>query len=362
MPHVETVRESAGIRARSRLAGWLLPTRSSGRYARRLVWALTGLAFAAGTFARLWPSDLESNTTWRVATDLLAFMLLTFQLHIGLFLALGVGIAAWMRMRSAAAVLLIVMGVALAPTLATLWPRREAAAPGTGLRILSVNLFAGNRRLAALVEEIVSAEADVVLVQEYTPAGRALLRPRLAPSYPHAIESPQDDCFGMAVFSRRPFLEPPQVHLPIGETGNPQVRIVVEGCGRPLALHNVHLLPPTGLAYVRRGRREFLDLARIAAAEPLPTVICGDFNFTNDSAQAAALRRAGFRDAFDLVGWGPRWTWPTWGMDVLIPGIRIDHAYLSRDLTATRAAVGVGRGSDHRSVLIDLGVRWIGGL
>jgi endonuclease/exonuclease/phosphatase (EEP) superfamily protein YafD len=41
----------------------------------------------------------------------------------------------------------------------------------------------------------------------------------------------------------------------------------------------------------------------------------------------------------------------------IVPGIRIDHVYLNRQLGATSCETGVGRGSDHRPVVVDVGFR-----
>jgi endonuclease/exonuclease/phosphatase (EEP) superfamily protein YafD len=40
-----------------------------------------------------------------------------------------------------------------------------------------------------------------------------------------------------------------------------------------------------------------------------------------------------------------------------LPGIRIDHVYLSPELTATAARVGSFVGSDHRPVIAEVGLR-----
>jgi endonuclease/exonuclease/phosphatase (EEP) superfamily protein YafD len=64
------------------------------------------------------------------------------------------------------------------------------------------------------------------------------------------------------------------------------------------------------------------------------------------------------RSAHELVGfglsntWGPRW-YPSLNW---LPGVRIDHIWLSSELTATSSAVGLDTGSDHRPVIADIGI------
>ncbi len=360
MTALETTQPPAPAR-RSWLQRWLRPSAAARR--RRLqreVWLITLIAAAATAFGLLWPADLENQSPWRIAVDLAAFMLRTFAFHVGLGLCC-VAVVAWIiKQRVPAGVLLALAAAWGGPTVWEFIPRGASAAPpsaGGALRLLSVNLYAGNRQMETLTEEIIAADADVVLVQEYTPEWEAVLARRLYNQYPHMLRNPQTDCFGAAVFSRVPFVEPPRDELRLGPTGNPQLRVVVPIGGRPVAIYNIHLLPPAGLTYYRIGREEFVDLQRALAAEKLPAIVSGDFNFTSNSPQGVAMQRAGFRDALDAHGWGPRWTWPTWGLRRFIPGIRIDHIYVSPALTARESRIGDGVGSDHRPVFAEIALR-----
>lgn len=333
-------------------------TAQRGQRLRRGLWFITAIVAAATAFGLLWPADLESQARWRIMADLAAFMLRTFSFHCGLGLCCVAVVAWFLKQRLPAGVLLSLAAVWVGPTLWGFIPHGAAEQPSAGaFRILSVNLYAGNRHKEALTDEIVAADADLVLVQEYTPGWEAVLAGRLYNRYPYQVRNPQTDCFGAAVFSRVPFVEPPRDALRLGPTGNPQLRVVVPLGGRPVVIYNVHLLPPAGLTNYRIGRREFLDLQQALAAEKLPVIVSGDFNFTNNSPQGLALQRAGFRDTLDAHGWGPRWTWPTWALRRLVPGIRIDHIYVSPVLTVRSSRVGIGVGSDHRPVYAEIGLR-----
>lgn len=340
---------------RSRWQRWLRPTAEERR--RKLtheVRVVAVVALAVLAYGWLWPVDLRREDTARVVADLAAFMVRTFQLHIGLFLLLVACVAWRLRLHRSLGLLALAAGAALLPTLRTLVPATAPPPADEALRVVSVNLYAYHRAPAQLSDELLASGADVILAQEYTPAWQTHLAPRLAAAgYAHAVEAPQVDCFGAALFSRRPFAEPAQTNVPLGPLGNAQLRAVIELVGRPVALYNVHLLPPANLEYVRTHRAEFCDLEQVLRKETLPALVCGDFNFTQDSAQAGRLRAVGFRDALDQAGWGPRWTWPVVGPLRYVPGLRLDHVYL-RGLRAASARTGVGRGSDHRPLIADV--------
>jgi vancomycin resistance protein VanJ len=327
---------------------------------RVFVRLLFGAAIAGLAYARLWPTDVGNDATWRVAADLAAFMLRTFQLHIGLgMIGLSLlAIRAGTRLVGGASATLGLL--LLAPTLITLLPQRSISAdsthPGAAeppLRVVSANLYARNPTPERIVKELAAADADVLALQEYTPRLHALIAPRLSRSHPHRLCEPRQDCFGVAVFSRFPLLAA-RSDLRLGPVANPQMRVEIETGTRRIALYNVHLLPPTSLDSVRITGREFTDLLDHLRREELPALVCGDFNFTADSAQADALRAAGWRDGLDQAGWGPKWTWPALGPLRWAPGLRIDHIYVRDGLRATSAWTGVGSGSDHRPVVVEL--------
>ena len=61
-------------------------------------------------------------------------------------------------------------------------------------------------------------------------------------------------------------------------------------------------------------------------------------------------------DGFELAGHGRGSTWPVepqWMQ--WLPGVRIDHVFVSPQLTCTQFIVGEYDGSDHLPVIADIG-------
>jgi vancomycin resistance protein VanJ len=164
----------------------------------------------------------------------------------------------------------------------------------------------------------------------------------------------RDDSFGIAIYSRTPFIGEVEQRFPLGRAGVEQMRAEVEIGGRRLAIYNIHLLPPRTLLYTGEHRLQFADLVQALRSEKLPYIVCGDFNFPETAPQHAALKRAGVHEAHELAGFGRGATWPVNSVfRYLMPGVRIDHVYLAPQLTATRCVTGEGRGSDHRPVVVE---------
>jgi len=76
---------------------------------------------------------------------------------------------------------------------------------------------------------------------------------------------------------------------------------------------------------------------------------------TADSEFAARIHALGLRDAHDLAGFGRGATWPVRRWWRYVPGLRLDHIYVSDAFAVTESRTGVGRGSDHRPVSATLG-------
>ena len=328
---------------------------------RAEAWVVVLAAYPLLGFAYLWPQDWRNESPGVLVAGLVAFMVRTLQFHLGLLIGLIALVAAFGRGRR-------LFLAALPPGLFTLLPALgqfipadpepvDASAPT--LRVMTVNLLMVNADTAGITGEIAAAKPDVLLLQEYTAGWHEALQRTIAAEYPHHSVVERDDSFGIGVYSRTPFAGEVDQSFPLGRAGVEQMRAEIDvGGGRRVAVYNVHLLPPRTLLYYSDHRLQLADLVDALRAERLPYVVCGDFNFSETTPQHADLKRAGVREAHELAAVGRGATWPVNSVfRYVMPGIRIDHVYLSPDLTATRCETGEGRGSDHRPVVVDLAFR-----
>jgi len=326
-------------------------------------WAVVIGAYALLALAYAWPQDYRNDSPGFVTVAWAAFLVRVLQFHLGLLLAVIALVAAFGRGRrlfiAASPLVLFLLGPPLWSYLNS--PTGAARSPAGGqtpvLRVMSANLLMVNHDTQGIIDEILAARPDVLLLQEYTDAWHAAVTPALSGQYPFSSVVTQDDSFGVAVYSRTPFVGGDvDNRLPLGRSLVPQTRAVVRFAGRDVTVYNIHLLPPRNLGYATEGRLQFADLLQTLSGEKLPYVVAGDWNFTGDVPQHRDLRRIGARDAHDLAGTGRGATWPVNSFFRYLPGLRFDHVYVGPGLTAVRSEVGVGRGSDHRPVIADVTV------
>lgn len=224
--------------------------------------------------------------------------------------------------------------------------RTSAPATPFRLRVLSSNVHTPNTERQRLLDLIAVEAPDVVVALEVDRSWIESLRP-LDTSYPHRLELPQEDNFGIAVYSKLPMEAKAGRPTP---TGIPFIEARIDAGGRPLVLLAAHPLPPVrGEATADRDLylRSLADRAKAAGG---PTVVAGDLNATIWSPIfQELLERGGLADPRE--GRGILVSWPVKPAYLRIP---IDHILAGGGAQIRDFRVGAFVGSDHYPVIADL--------
>jgi endonuclease/exonuclease/phosphatase (EEP) superfamily protein YafD len=215
------------------------------------------------------------------------------------------------------------------------------------MRLVTLNVWFRNQDYDRVARYIESTAADIVVLQEVTPAQALDIRARVA-SLPYAFVDAARRPHGVAVLSRDPLLSAEAVQLvPDGVT---VARIRIEMAGRPVTVIGAHLHWPLGTRLAARRDAELAALADLVASAPGPRLVVGDLNITIWSPWFARFRaRSGLEDCAGgavLPGSWPAWLGPA--------SIRIDHCLRSADLASVATTRGPLVGSDHVAIVTDL--------
>lgn len=176
--------------------------------------------------------------------------------------------------------------------------RRDCdATRGGTIAVATLNVLrdslGGARRRGAVVDAVRSVDADLVLLQEMTPAltSRLARDPRIRRSY---VLSDADgatlDGDGIVIASRLPITSLTRVALPSESRRSAVVATVQLGAkarGPALTVVSVHL--EGRRVNVAARDRQLAVLARLVARRSGPVVVAGDFNFCGTWAQNARL-------------------------------------------------------------------------
>ena len=330
------------------------------------LWLGVGSAVLLLAMAWFFPQDLRQESRPLMLLNCVAFAGEVLQLHIALAATAALLVALMIRRWRLAAVALLAVLVGGLPTALSWLPKTPPPASGSTLRIHSVNILFANYSPARILPELDRVDAEIIAFQEWHHWHEQHLRPLLAEKYPHSTTFPSAGPSGMAVFSRRPFTvaTPDGVDVRVGENGCRLQRVEVEHEGRTLAIYNIHPTSPGRPGALLWGQRQTADLIDLLRVDPLPKIVIGDFNAATGTANLAAIGSIGLVEAHAIAGRGPGWTWPRppphGRQDRVLrrlPAIRIDHCFLSPELTATTAEVGQPHGSDHLGLFADVGWR-----
>lgn len=217
------------------------------------------------------------------------------------------------------------------------------------MRLMTINVLTANQRYDEIVNEIRTADPDLVAIIELSSVLGKHLDSKIANRYPYSSTRGDDwSNFGIGIYSKHPLscIECFQLNETIDS-------IEVECNGYQIIA--THPLPPMGNRGFRsRNEHLFLLADRVkqfSKRNPdTPVAVMGDFNLTpwsplfGDFEAHSGLHRA-------KRGLGIRPTW--YARNATFPlGLVLDHVFVSQDLSCIEYQVGSNIGSDHRSVTV----------
>ncbi|WP_328311887.1 endonuclease/exonuclease/phosphatase family protein [Streptomyces sp. NBC_00442] len=263
----------------------------------------------------------------------------------------GLALAALGRWRTG-----MVWGVAvLAVTGWYTQPYGAAATRPKGPILAEFTVLTSNTEFGWATDDLITAvrheRPDVVFVEECSFRCADALAARVpASDYPYRDVVREDGSAGSAILSRFPLKPAEPIESEMAMPG-----AVATIGGRDVRLQLAHPMPPLPGADAKwrqeLGRvREFARSARGG-----PVILAGDFNATQDHALfRSVLDEGALYDSARLAGQSRTWSWPA---DRTTPlHTQIDHVLVSGDFKAASARFLTLRGTDHRALLVKLGL------
>ena len=156
--------------------------------------------------------------------------------------------------------------------------RAVISLPKQSIALMTGNVLQFNKKAKEYLENIYRADPDVVLLLE-TDSWWDEQTSELAEKYPYHVKVPQENTYGMLLYSRLELLET-KVHFLVEEDIPSIHAIAVLPCGQKVQLYCVHPTPPVPQENPRSTERdkELLLIADRAKDNPLPVIVMGDLN------------------------------------------------------------------------------------
>lgn len=223
--------------------------------------------------------------------------------------------------------------------------------PGHGVRLLFANVLQSNRNAQGLLDLVREADPDVFLALETDAWWQEALSAGLKASHPHQVLVPQDNTYGMVLYSRLLLLEPAVKFLIEDDVPSIHTGLRLAG-GHEVQLRCLHPRPPSPTESDSSAERdaELLIVGRAIKKDPAPVIVMGDMN---DVAWSHTSRL--FRDISGLldprIGRGFFNTFNAKHWFVRFP---LDHFFHSNDFRLVAFRRMPFFGSDHFPVYIHL--------
>ena len=218
------------------------------------------------------------------------------------------------------------------------------------IRIIAANVLTPNRNAEEFIELVRRNRPDIFMTSESDKWWQSRLD-SLESEYPHTVKCPQDNLYGMHVYSKLPILESRIEYLVESEV--PSIHALVElPAGDKVRLHFLHPAPPSPTENEASAERdaELIIVAKSVANTDTPVIVAGDLNDVAWSATTRLFRKIsglldprvgrGMFNTFHAGYWFIRWP--------------LDHLFHSHHLKLSRIQRLEPFGSDHFAIFTEL--------
>ena len=216
--------------------------------------------------------------------------------------------------------------------------------------IMVSNVLMTNQRTGDLLQLVAKFEPDVLLTLETDQYWEDALA-SLEDTYTYVVRCPQDNLYGMHLYSKFELLEPVVEFLI--EEGVPSIHTeVLLPSGQKIKLHCLHPAPPSPTENDTSIERdaELITVAKQVSGQEVPVIVTGDLNDVAWSDTTLLFRKLsglldprigrGLFNSFHADYWFLRWP--------------LDHVFLSHEFGLVKMCRLRNIGSDHFSIFCQL--------
>ncbi|MBP1804441.1 endonuclease/exonuclease/phosphatase family protein [Rubellimicrobium aerolatum] len=221
-------------------------------------------------------------------------------------------------------------------------PRRD---DGAEVTLMAANVLMENDRHDLVRDLIADVDPDVLLLMETDERWLEALRPALA-RYPHRVEIPKDDYYGMIFATKLEVVESEAARLTVDETPSVFAELRTRG-GRLFRFVGLHPQPPVPGVDTDERDAQILYAARFARKSDVPLVTMGDFNDAAWSPTSRLFKHYG-RYLDPRIGRG---LYASFHANNILIRCAIDQLFVTDDIAMVDFRLGPKVGSDHFPVI-----------
>jgi len=227
-------------------------------------------------------------------------------------------------------------------------PDQEVNDSQKAFSLLVANVLMENKEVQAYLDLVNQNDPDVVLVMEPNERWTKQLAP-LRERYEHYVEQPQDNHYGINLYSHFP-LSKTELHY-FEETNTPSIyTILTLPSGDEVDFYGTHPRPPLPENSVSAADKELIKIAQRVKEASRPAVVAGDFNDVPWSFTVGKFKEISqLRDI--RIGRG---IYNTFDAKSTVLRLPIDHIFISPGLGLAEIADPITFSSDHMALFATL--------
>jgi endonuclease/exonuclease/phosphatase (EEP) superfamily protein YafD len=228
-------------------------------------------------------------------------------------------------------------------------PQAEAGAQTYSVMV--ANVLIDNPEKEALVAELQQADPDMLLIMENDSKWSEALQ-ALQAKYPHRLEQPLDNAYGMSLYSKMVFTNSETQYLQYNDVPSFKVRVKTAQ-GKEFVLFGVHPVAPVPSSKYPDGvgdeEKELIIVGNQVEALSVPAIVAGDYNDVSWSHTERLFKAEG---KLHNVRKG-RGVIPTFNANSLIMRWPLDHFFVTEEVKVNRLERIELPGSDHFALMAE---------
>ncbi len=212
------------------------------------------------------------------------------------------------------------------------------------LSVMTVNVLQKNDKHDKIISQIKEVDPDIVLFTETDSKWMNALQKSLGSTYPHKINQPQDNTYGMMLYSKLELVDGKVLFQVDKKIPSIHSKVKMRD-GKEFLLMGIHPTPPAPTHNPNSTDRdtELIKTAIKSYQSDIPVVVLGDFNDVSWSRSTELLKTIG-----KLIDYRRgRGFYNTYNANYTIVRWPLDHVLVTSDFRLKDSGVGEGFGSDH---------------
>jgi len=167
-------------------------------------------------------------------------------------------------------------------------------APKSKISIYTANVFQKNKKSEALIHQIKTLNADLMLFTEVNNRWLKTISKNLPKDYKFRVEYPLNNTYGMIMYSKLPLVNPKVKFLVSDSIPSIHTKVILKS-NDTIQIYAIHPAPPMPQENVMSTDRdiEMMKIAKLSLDSKTPVITFGDFNDVAWSQTSKLFKKVG---------------------------------------------------------------------